>query len=761
MCRIKRFASKRAFLVGCAVLLVSASGQAQITLISSWESASEITAPGGGGWNQDLLNVLGSSTLSIESTIGVTDGNSSLEVTHTGNFNGSGGTHFDRTAELDITDDQHPLWPIFDAVAQTPQIYVLEFDVTLDPAHIASFPPDTGDFDKFIGLSLWHGDSSGCCNDSNTGNVKVWGEEELDGIIAGGVPVTTHLEIQATRIGLEPNTNTFRYGFATNGNWNFGETTSFFFDNMFWREVSPEDCCDLNGDDELDEVDWDLFLLHHARSFADDVPVPTEEEAFAMGDLDGDLDNDFDDFQIFEGGWDLVNGPGSFQSFLRGVPEPSTIALVAMMTAGWACRRRRMGRSTALMAVAMIVAVGGAQRADAQLLYSWEGGLEGWAVPGYANSFAAPTIETSTIGATDGSNSIAITHQEDIFSWSMNQTHGSGAVYDAFEFVANNGPSNFALEFDVTYDTSQISGSPTFIDVGVALNNAGGWTQQAFDSALATTTGTVNETINVSQPLGGENSEWNVVSGSFHEIVFGFRGDWGIQPTTIFIDNLRITQTSTPAQLTLEVDKGSGATTLLNESGKTVDFDYYTIDSPSGALSPAGWNSLDDQNIDAVDGGDPGSIPGDSLLEGWDAGGGFAENLSEAFLLGGSSWADQTSLSLGNAYDASNGAEDLVLRFRDPAEPDRLRDGVVRYVVPPTPDGDFDGNFVVDGFDFIKWQRGESPNGAASGDLGLWAGNYGFGVSSAAGASAVPEPAAAILISIATALAAARRKTFQ
>ena len=227
MSRINNLTSRLALFAPCALLLISASAQAQITLISSWESASEITAPGGGGWNQDLLNVPGSSTLSIESTIGVTDGNSSLEVTHTGKFNGSGNTHFDRTAELDITNDQHPLWSTFDAVARMPVNYQLEFDVTLDPAHIADFPPDTEEFNKFIGLSLWHGDSSGCCNDSNTGNVKVWGDEELDGIIAGGVPVTTHVTVAATRIGLAPETNTFRYGFATNGNWNFDETTSF------------------------------------------------------------------------------------------------------------------------------------------------------------------------------------------------------------------------------------------------------------------------------------------------------------------------------------------------------------------------------------------------------------------------------------------------------------------------------------------------------------------------------------------------------
>jgi len=40
-------------------------------------------------------------------------------------------------------------------------------------------------------------------------------------------------------------------------------------------------------------------------------------------------------------------------------------------------------------------------------------------------------------------------------------------------------------------------------------------------------------------------------------------------------------------------------------------------------------------------------------------------------------------------------------------------------------DGDFDGDDDVDGADFLKWQRGESPNGTTAGDLALWQGGYG------------------------------------
>ena len=57
--------------------------------------------------------------------------------------------------------------------------------------------------------------------------------------------------------------------------------------------------------------------------------------------------------------------------------------------------------------------------------------------------------------------------------------------------------------------------------------------------------------------------------------------------------------------------------------------------------------------------------------------------------------------------------------------------------------GDFDGDGDVDGRDFLKWQRGESPNPFSSGDLSAWQGNYGFG---SLAAVSVPEPGCLVLL---------------
>jgi hypothetical protein len=55
--------------------------------------------------------------------------------------------------------------------------------------------------------------------------------------------------------------------------------------------------------------------------------------------------------------------------------------------------------------------------------------------------------------------------------------------------------------------------------------------------------------------------------------------------------------------------------------------------------------------------------------------------------------------------------------------------------------GDFDGNLVVDGADFLKWQRGQSPDPLSASDLAAWETNYGMVATLSATSTAVPEPA--------------------
>ncbi len=78
-------------------------------------------------------------------------------------------------------------------------------------------------------------------------------------------------------------------------------------------------------------------------------------------------------------------------------------------------------------------------------------------------------------------------------------------------------------------------------------------------------------------------------------------------------------------------------------------------------------------------------------------------------------------------------------------------------------EGDFDNDGDVDGSDFLRWQRGDSPNNGSAGDLSDWETNYGVGAGPlsglAAGVGTIPEPSTAVLFSLALAgLAAGRRR---
>jgi formylglycine-generating enzyme required for sulfatase activity len=66
---------------------------------------------------------------------------------------------------------------------------------------------------------------------------------------------------------------------------------------------------------------------------------------------------------------------------------------------------------------------------------------------------------------------------------------------------------------------------------------------------------------------------------------------------------------------------------------------------------------------------------------------------------------------------------------------------VATYEVAAPLAGDFDVDGDVDGNDFLKWQRGESPNHGDAADLAEWRAHFGEGSFATAISAAVPEPA--------------------
>ena len=69
-------------------------------------------------------------------------------------------------------------------------------------------------------------------------------------------------------------------------------------------------------------------------------------------------------------------------------------------------------------------------------------------------------------------------------------------------------------------------------------------------------------------------------------------------------------------------------------------------------------------------------------------------------------------------------------------------------LIPETYDADYDDDGDVDGFDFLKWQIGQSPLPLSDFDLNLWETQFGMPLPLAVSATTVPEPATWIILTL-------------
>jgi Concanavalin A-like lectin/glucanases superfamily len=98
---------------------------------------------------------------------------------------------------------------------------------------------------------------------------------------------------------------------------------------------------DLNGDGEVTAADWALFVPNSFTSF----PGETTVGAYLKGDLDGDLDSDYNDFLIFKTDFIAAQGAGAFAQLVGAIPEPSSLTLAAMVCAMLLGTRRKRGET--------------------------------------------------------------------------------------------------------------------------------------------------------------------------------------------------------------------------------------------------------------------------------------------------------------------------------------------------------------------------------------------------------------------------------
>lgn len=283
---------------------------------------------------------------------------------------------------------------------------------------------------------------------------------------------------------------------------------------------------------------------------------------------------------------------------------------------------------------------------------------------------------------------------------------------------------------------------------------AGGWNSLADQGALGGSWNEAGATANSLSELrptgngaaaGGANvslgAVYNPLAGTFASTVTDVGFQYSDKDGRIINGIVNYTGTKLN-NLLLQIDPTTGKGTLRNTSATSVNIDGYVISS-TASLTPATWNSLDDQNA---------------------AGGDWLELLTpttaqigEVKTLGATTLGPSASFDLGTIFNPT-AARNLTFEFLQAGQ-QTATVGAVIYEAAG--DADFDNDNDVDGHDFLRWQRGvgittgaTNAQGDANGDgavnaadLAMWRSRFG-GTSAQAAASAVPEPTALGLVGL-------------
>jgi hypothetical protein len=96
---------------------------------------------------------------------------------------------------------------------------------------------------------------------------------------------------------------------------------------------------DLDFSGSINSADWGILRTAQHTNLT----TLSKAQAYALGDLNGDLRNDFEDFALFKQAYDIANGAGSFAEMVASVPEPATTLLVLIggtLLLPASCRKR-------------------------------------------------------------------------------------------------------------------------------------------------------------------------------------------------------------------------------------------------------------------------------------------------------------------------------------------------------------------------------------------------------------------------------------
>lgn len=564
---------------------------------------------------------------------------------------------------------------------------------------------------------------------------------------------------------------------------------------------------DLDFDNDIDEDD---FVIYNSGLFVD-LSSLSLAQAYQKGDLDGDGDNDFDDFDTFKTDYDAVNGSGSFEAMIAGVPEPASVVLLCLggLAMLWGTRRR----FAAALSVTLALGLATADSARALEMIAETGFNDATGINGDAVVNGFPFLDTEDLeGAGAGeagwagawirsvNNGAATIQSHTVFEGDLAMEANSAAV---------SGASVFKRE-----TTAEVTGGIAQADYWFNVNDWSNGENTSFylqhidgvQAALVTiqTDGSIDArdgSVN-----GGPNSDvevfpaGSIVDGDWYKLsiiadidaqtfqvalddsppsaALNFRADlidanvglnaiqfWN-KADSLLVDKISLSATPLDEleQIELAVNPTNGKMQLTNKFNESYSWDYYKITSEGNSLDSDAWNSLEEQDYDET-----GPNPG----EGWVAAGGSGAGLLAETFLGESTLGPGETLTLGEGYDESADAQDLVFQYRDTAT-GRAVYAFVNYITP----GDMNDDGAVDDADvnpFVQALTNRVAYDAAfpgvnadfvgdfDGDGVLTLGDVagfksavpGIGAGSA---GAVPEPASCALLLAAAIVSLARRR---
>ncbi len=174
-----------------------------------------------------------------------------------------------------------------------------------------------------------------------------------------------------------------------------------------------------------------------------------------------------------------------------------------------------------------------------QVLYSFESGDDGFFYPNFEAEPASILAQVGSLGATNGSSSLAITKPTPAWTWDA-RVDMSGEQLLALQEALNDDIDNYVLEIDVTYVSSDLPGSLTSLGMHLTFeSNLDGWSQ---DSPFASISSPTDQTIRVEVPLSSFTLTAGLSSANF---TIGFSGSWlGADDVILYLDRIALRDTT-------------------------------------------------------------------------------------------------------------------------------------------------------------------------------------------------------------------------